>query len=179
MKTKMSLLASCAIWLAGFAFAGSAYAADEATQNAGIDVTADNFSCVNDMTRVRHFFVDNLLGDLEGTLAAANSPDGATYPPGSVVQLVPSEVMVKHRAGYNAATRDWEFFELNVSEAGTVIDKRGFVDVVNRFGGNCFACHIRAEPQWDLICEKGHGCEPIEFTREQIAGVQAADPRCK
>lgn len=184
MKIQTFLSTAGAICLAVCTVAGSLHAADgaaadDATQNAGLEVTADNFTCLDDMTRVRHFFVDNLIGDLEGTLAAANSPTGATYPAGSVVQLVPSEVMVKHRAGYNAATRDWEFFELKVSEAGTVIDKRGFVDVVNRFGGNCFACHIKAESQWDMICEKGHGCEELTFTREQIAGVQAGDPRCK
>ena len=87
--------------------------------------------------------------------------------------------MVKHRPGWNAATQDWEFFELDVSPAGSAIRTRGFVDVVNRFGGNCFACHIRAEPQWDLICEQGHGCESIPITREQIAEIQKADPRCK
>ena len=28
-------------------------------------ITAETFTCLNDMTRVRHFFVDNLLGDVE------------------------------------------------------------------------------------------------------------------
>lgn len=142
-------------------------------------VDADTFHCLADMTRVRHFFVDNLLGDVEATRAVAESTEGGIYPPGSVVQLVPTEVMIKHRPGYNAATRDWEFFELDVSADGSSIRNRGFVDVVNKFGGNCFGCHIKAEPRFDLICERDHGCDEIPITREQIAAIQDADPRCQ
>ena len=143
-----------------------------------LSIDASAFRCLTEMTAIRHFFVDNLLGDLEATLAVAESTDGGVYPPGSVVQLVPTEVMVKHHPGWNAATRDWEFFELDVSAEGSSIRNRGFVDVVNKFGGNCFGCHIKAEPKYDLICELEHGCDPIPVTREMIAGIQAADPRC-
>lgn len=143
-----------------------------------LTIDADTFKCLDDMTKVRHFFVDNLLGDLQSTLAIAESTEGGVYPPGSVVQLVPTEVMIKHGEGWNAATRDWEFFELDVSADGSSIRNRGFTDVVNRFGGNCFACHIKAEPQYDLICERDHGCDPIPITREVIAGIQSEDPRC-
>lgn len=143
-----------------------------------VEVTAETFGCIRDMTPVRHFYVGNLLGDLEGTLAVANSEDGGVYPPGSVVQLLPTEVMVKHGKGWNAATRDWEFFELDVSEEGSTIRNRGFLDVINKFGGNCFACHVRARPEWDLICEKDHGCEPVPVTAEMILEMQQDDPRC-
>jgi hypothetical protein len=130
------------------------------------------------MTPVRHFYVDNLRGDLDATLAAAKSPTGAVYPPGSVIQLIPGEAMVKGRIGFNQATRDWEFFELDVSKEGTRIRKRGFIDVVNRFGGNCFGCHIAARPEWDLVCETGHGCAPIPLTRAMSGALQRTDPRC-
>ena len=174
--TQRLMFATGVVLLSCIAFMPNVASAD--TERSGIEVSAEDFSCLSEMTRVRHFFVANLLGDLEGTRAVALSPTGGTYPAGSVVQLVPTEVMVKHRPGWNAATQDWEFFELDVSPAGSSIRTRGFVDVVNRFGGNCFACHIRAEPQWDLICEQGHGCESIPITREQIAEIQKADPRC-
>lgn len=144
-----------------------------------VEVTAGTFRCLTDMTPVRHFYVDNLLDNLEGTLVVANSADGGVYPPGSVVQLLTTEVMVKHGKGWNAATRDWEFFELDVSAAGSSIRNRGFTDVINRFGGNCFACHVRARPEWDLICEKDHGCEPVPLSREKILELQQADPRCE
>lgn len=141
-------------------------------------VGADSFRCIREMTPVRHFYVDNLLGNLEGTLAAANAPKGAIYPPGSVVQLVPSEVMVKREAGFSPATGDWEFFELDVSEKGSTVRARGFAEVNNRFGGNCFACHAPARQPWDFVCETGHGCESIPVTRKMIGALQRSDPRC-
>ena len=155
-----------------------AAAAPAATKPTEVTIDADSFLCLREMTAVRHFYVDNLLGNLDATIVVAESTDGGVYPPGSVVQLVPTEVMVKHNPGWNAATRDWEFFELDVSAEGSSIRNRGFVDVVNRFGGNCFGCHIKAEAKFDLICELDHGCDPIPVTREVIAGIQAADPRC-
>ena len=141
-------------------------------------VEADSFRCIREMTPVRHFYVDNLLGNLEGTLAAANAPKGAIYPPGSVVQLVPSEVMVKREAGFSPATGDWEFFELDVSDKGSSVRARGFAEVNNRFGGNCFACHAPARQPWDFVCEEGHGCEAIPVTRQMIGALQRSDPRC-
>lgn len=141
-------------------------------------VTEKSFKCIKDMTPVRGFFVDNLLGDLDATLAVAKNPSGGVYPPGSVVQLFPNEVMVKRETGFNPATKDWEFFELDVSEKGSTIRARGFVDVKNRFGGNCFACHVQAKPQWDMICEQDHGCEKLPIARFAITSLQNADPRC-
>ncbi len=141
-------------------------------------ITDASFKCIRTMTPVRGFYVDNLDGGLKETVAVANSPNGGVYPPGSVVQLVPTEVMVKRDAGFNAATKDWEFFELDVKDGKSVIRTRGFVDVVNRFGGNCFACHVKAKPEWDLICETGHGCDAIPLTPVMIKALQKTDPRC-
>ncbi len=143
-----------------------------------LTINAETFGCIRDMTPVRGFFVDNLYGDLDATLAVANSPDGGVYPPGSVVQLVPTEVMVKREPGFSPVTKDWEFIELDVSAEGSSIRARGFADVVNRFGGNCFACHIQAKPQWDMICESTHGCAPIPLTRTMLDAIQKTDPRC-
>jgi hypothetical protein len=131
------------------------------------------------MTHVRHFYVDNLLGNLDATLAVADSATGGTYPAGSVIQLVPGEAMVKRDKGFNPVTHDWEFFELDVSKDGTQIRKRGFAEVINRFGGNCFGCHIQARPQWDFVCESDHGCAPIPLTRAMSGALQRTDPRCK
>ncbi|MEP1471677.1 MAG: hypothetical protein ABJK20_03285 [Halieaceae bacterium] len=142
------------------------------------EVSADTFTCIRDMSPVRGFYVDNLSGNLEGTLAAANAADGAEYPAGSVVQLVPGEAMIKRAPGFSPATRDWEFFELDTSTSGTEIRNRGFADVVNRFGGNCLACHAKAKPQWDMVCETGHGCDPIPLTRDLLVLLQKTDPRC-
>jgi len=143
-----------------------------------MNIDDKSFSCIRKMTPVRHFYVDNLLGNIKGTLAAANAPEGAIYPAGSVVQLVPTEVMVKRQSGTFPATGDWEFFELKVSDEGTKINKRGFVDVVNRFGGNCFGCHAPARDKFDFICESGHGCDPIPINHKMTGALQRSDPRC-
>jgi hypothetical protein len=144
----------------------------------GIAVADGDFKCMLDMEPVRGFYVDNLIpGQLDATLAVANAGQGE-YPPGSVVQLVPGEAMVKHPRGFSEVTRDWEFFELEVSAEGTRIGKRGFADVVNRFGGNCLGCHAKAKPEFDLICEQGHGCDPIPLTAEVTTLLQKTDARC-
>ena len=172
MTNRLSRLAIIAVVCSGVAVA----AAPQKTAPA--EITADSFKCIRDMTPVRGFYVANLNGNLKGTLAAANTTTGAVYPPGSVVQLVPTEVMVKREPGFNAATKDWEFFELDVTNGKSTIRTRGFVDVVNRFNGNCFACHIKARPEFDLICETGHGCDPIPLTPVMVKAIQKTDPRC-
>ena len=152
-------------------------AVDPAGDAAPLTVDESSFPNLADLTPVRGFFVENLSGDLDATLAVAQSSDGGTYPVGSLVQLVPGEAMVKREAGFSPGTNDWEFFELDVSAEGTEIRARGGVEVVNRFGGSCADCHARAEPQWDLICEQDHGCDPLPLDREAIVALQDGDPR--
>ena len=142
-------------------------------------VTEESFKCLKEMTPVRGFFVDNIAGNLEGTVAVAKSKTGGVYPPGSVVQLFPNEVMIKREKGFSPVTKDWEFFEIDVSKDGSIIRKRGFADVRNRFGGNCFACHVQARPEGDMICEEGHRCEKLPIGRGAVEALQETDPRCK
>ncbi len=140
-------------------------------------VTTDSFRCIQDMTAVRGFFVDNLLGDLDATVAVAEDLEGNSFPPGTVVQLVPQEAMVKREAGFSPETNDWEFFFLSTSSGGTEISTRGTADTVNAFGGNCFDCHAPAAG-YDLICEQDHGCESLPIGPSQFEALQDADPRC-
>jgi hypothetical protein len=144
---------------------------------ADVHVTAASFGSLKAMTPVRGFFVANLLGNLPGTLATAHSPSGGTYPVGTLLQLVPQEAMVKHRPGWNRATNDWEFFSLDVSKTGTKILTRGVQNVVNRFGGNCAACHSSATARFDFVCEHDHGCAPLPISDAVIRAIQLADPR--
>lgn len=150
---------------------------DTTVADSPLVVDADSFVALADMAPVRGFFVDNLLGDLAATIAVAGSPTGGVYPVGSVVQLIPGEVMVKREAGFSPTTKDWEFFELDVDANGSTIRVRGGDEVVNRFGGSCASCHEFAEPEWDFICEQDHGCEPLPFDRDTIEAIQDADPR--
>jgi hypothetical protein len=144
---------------------------------ASFPIGDSSFKCITQLTHVRHFYVDNLAGNLSGTVKVAQLGTG-DYPVGSVLQLVPTEVMVKREQGFNAATRDWEFFELNVSAAGSTIRARGFQEVNNRFGGNCFTCHVKAHAEYDLVCDNSHGCDPIPITRAMSGALQRTDPRC-
>jgi hypothetical protein len=141
-------------------------------------ISDSSFKCITQLTHVRHFYVDNLTGNLSGTVKVAQTGVG-TYPVGSVLQLVPTEVMVKREQGFNATTHDWEFFELNVSPEGSSIHTRGFQEVNNRFGGNCFTCHVKAHAEFDLVCDNNHGCDSIPITRAMSGALQHTDPRCK
>jgi hypothetical protein len=138
---------------------------------------ADDCRNLHTMTPVRGFFLDNRLGHLDEALAVANSPRGGTYPAGTIIQLVPQEAMVKRKKGFSPATRDWEFFFLSVSPAGTTIEKRGTADVVNRFGGNCASCHQGAQARFDGVCEQNHGCAPLPIGPDVFHAIKESDPR--
>lgn len=143
-----------------------------------MEITDNDFGCIRDMQPVRGMYVGNLLGNIDATEAVANSEEGGVYPPGTVVQVVPGEAMVKREAGFNVATNDWEFFILDVSAEGSKIAIRGVEEVKNPFGQNCLSCHAQAEPKWDMVCETGHGCASIPITRDMIVALQKTDKRC-
>jgi hypothetical protein len=150
----------------------------ETTAVEDVVVDADDFKPLADLTAVRGFFVDNVAGDLEGSLAVANNPEGGTYPVGTVIQLIPQEAMVKRAPGFDPDSNDWEFFTLDVTAAGTTIVTRGGSEVINRFSGtSCAGCHSAAEPQFDFVCEDDHGCAPLPVGDDVITAIQNADPR--
>ena len=145
---------------------------------ADVVVIASDFKPLAEMTRVRGFFVDNVAGDLDGTLAVANDPEGGTYPVGTVIQLIPQEAMVKRAPGFDPGSNDWEFFTLDVTASGTTIVTRGGSEVINRFNGtSCADCHSAAEPQFDFVCEDDHGCAALPVGDDVITAIQNADPR--
>lgn len=154
------------------------HAMDSSGDEPKVKVTDQSFKCITEMTKVRHFFVDNLVGNLGATVAVATAGTG-NYPEGSVVQLMPNEVMIKQQKGYSPATRDWEFFWIDVDKNGSKIFTRGFAEVNNRFGLNCFTCHVKAREEFDFICETEHGCDPIPVTKGMFGALQRTDPRCK
>ncbi|MFN0313722.1 MAG: hypothetical protein ACKVQA_01615 [Burkholderiales bacterium] len=161
-----------ALVLAVNGFAGGGIAAEPK-----IKVDDNSFKCIMQMSKVRHFYVDNLAGNLSGTLAVANAGRG-DYPEGSVVQVMPNEVMIKQQKGFSPATRDWEFFWIDLDKNGAKIYTRGAAEVNNRFGLNCFACHVKARPEHDFICETDNGCDAIPVTKAMFGALQRTDPRC-
>jgi hypothetical protein len=140
--------------------------------------TAADFVNINTMARVGDHFVGSLNGHLAAVLAVARKPKGGVYPVGTVIQLIPTEAMVKRHKGYSAATGDWQFFALKVSPQGTQIGSSG-ARVKNFFGGECASCHRAAASHFDFVCEKNHGCAPLGISDAFIARVQAGDPRPK
>jgi len=140
-------------------------------------VDGATFKCLHKMTAVKHYFVDNLAGNIDATVAVAKAGTGV-FPEGSVLQLIPNEVMVKQQKGYSAKTNDWEFFALDTSKDGTKIVAQGGAEVNNFLGLNCHACHALARPEFDLVCEQDHGCAPLPLTRAMFHAIQQSDLRC-
>jgi hypothetical protein len=138
---------------------------------------AADFVNINTMARVGDHFVGSLNGHLADVVRVAGSKTGGVYPVGSVIQLIPTEAMVKRHEGYSPATGDWEFFQLSLSPTGTVIAHSG-ARVKNFFGGDCASCHRAAASRFDFVCGN-HGCAPLGLTAERIARIQASDPRPK
>jgi hypothetical protein len=144
-----------------------------------LDMQASDFDCILGWPKVGDYRITNKLGNLSGSLAIANAPDGGVFPVGTVVQLIPNEAMVKRYVGFNAASDDWEFFNLSTSASGTTINQRGGgASVTNFTGSSCLTCHSGAAPQWNMICGTTHGCTPLPISESTIQGIQNGDPRC-
>jgi hypothetical protein len=111
------------------------------------------------------------------TEAGALSP--ASYPVNTVLQVLPFEAMIKRRRGYNPDGNDWEFVRLGVDSKGkTQILADGRGEVANALG-SCQTCHKRLAPTHDLVCGFVIGAAGLGLTDEQLAAIQAADPRCQ
>lgn len=142
------------------------------------EVTDDSFRCILKMSQVGHVYVDNLMGNIEQTVAVANNPDGGQYPEGSLLQQTPTEAMVKRSEGFNPATNDWEFFTLQPSAGTLTIQQRGGSEVTNADGDSCAGCHAQASPKWDMTCGAHSDCAPLRLTRHQMRMAAIFDERC-
>lgn len=143
-------------------------------------ITEKSFSCLVDMPKVRNTRIQNPDPEKlkEAVRIFTDKVSDKEYPTGTVLQLVPTEAMVKHERAAFPTTNGWEFFALKVSPEGTTIVDRGDKVLNTSLKKPCLDCHSPAV-KFDFVCEKGHGCAPIPVTDQQIAAIQAADPRCK
>jgi hypothetical protein len=162
----------------GTTVTGTTATGTTATTLPDVAPTPADFVNINTMTRVGDHFVGSLNGHLAAALTIAHSAQGGVYPVGTVIQLIPTEAMVKRRKGYSPATRDWEFFSLRASPQGTTIVQSG-AKVKNFLGLDCASCHRAAQPRFDFVCGKTHGCAPLGVSDQLIAGLQSGDPRPK
>ena len=78
-------------------------------------------------------------------------------------------------------------------DAGLEVRVRGDRALTASLGGEFEAIFVRAQdiPEfvadgaadagvtgWDLVCESGHGCDPLPLSTSQLESIQNADPRC-
>lgn len=151
-----------------------------ATSTADYVATAAAFVCLARFTQVRKMRITNPVSDAatsDAVAIATRSQSGAEYPVGTIVKIIPQHAMAKRRAGFNPRRNDWEFFVLDVSDAGTTIAQRGGNEVTASQIGSCQQCHDRAQ-SFDFLCEATHGCKSNGHTSAELLEMQAADPRC-
>jgi hypothetical protein len=145
-----------------------------------LQVSEDSFGCILDWPKVRNtrFKHADPAKLKEAMKIFRESEPDKEYPVGTILQLVPFEAMVKHPREKFPKSNGWEFFALEVSEAGTKILDRGGENVLNiLLKAPCLSCHQPAA-KFDFVCEKGHGCAPLSIDDQQIAELQRADARC-
>src|SRR5262249_12943595 len=147
---------------------------------ADVSVSEQTFGCILDWPQVRNTRIKH--ADPKELAVAMrifrDSVPNTEYPVGTILQLVPFEAMVKHPHEKFPKSNGWEFFALEVSEAGTKILDRGDENVLNiLLKAPCLSCHQPAA-KFDFVCEKGHGCAPLSIDDQQIAELQKADARC-
>lgn len=139
-------------------------------------IDESSFGCLTEWTAVRGFYLTNLLDRLDEAVEVAEAGFVDQVPPGTIVQLVPIEAMVKLRPGTSPETNDWEFFLLQNSTEGTEIVQRGGAEVEN-LAGSCLGCHVGAIER-DMICEDTGLCAAAALPRDLVDAMVGADPRC-
>jgi len=105
MKQNLKNILAKSSCIAGLLFCVGSLHADERTAPK-YKADASTFKCITQMTSVKHFFVDNLAGNLAGTVEIAKAGKGQ-FPEGTVLQLIPNEVMVKQQKGFSPKTNDY------------------------------------------------------------------------
>ena len=168
MRSALALVAVLVTVLPGFA-------------GRDFDATPNDFRCLTDGKPVpgKHFYISNKSRRLlrKAVRISKKGKEGLHYPVGTVLQVFPSEAMVKRAKGFNPEGDDWEFFQIKPSADGSTIVSRGKAEVKN-FIGSCQGCHMTVAPKYDAVCEFVIGASGLGLTDEQIAARQAADPRC-
>src|ERR1700758_2522187 len=90
-------------------------------------ITEKSFGCVLDLPKVRNTRIQNPDPEKlkEAIRIFRDSVPDRDYPRGTILQLIPTEAMVKRDRAAFPKTNGWEFFALNVSPGGTTIQERG------------------------------------------------------
>lgn len=142
------------------------------------DVPQEILSCISDGTKVRHSFIQHAdpAKRQEAVRLYENKVENADYPEGTIIRMIPQEAMVKRTKAAFPKSNGWEYFAVQVTPQGSSVRERG--EAASNRLGTCQNCHSGAVKS-DLICGGGPGCAAVPLTEEQIATLQANDPRCK
>ena len=148
------------------------------------DPAPEDFACISDWEQILGFRIHNFLGHIDEAKAVANNPAGGVYPVGTILQHLPTEAMVKRRAGFSPETKDWEFFLLTLSADGTTtIAERG-PNISTSMGQTCTSCHVKADDAYDFVCNTwaehgGAGDCGFDFMPSFLDQQLASDTRCE
>jgi hypothetical protein len=140
-------------------------------------VGAEAFTCLQGWPLVGHTRYQSTTGQIDLVLEIARQPAGRDFPPGTIIQLQPSEAMVKLAPGSSPSTDDWEYLKLKIKRGQTTIVERGGAELKN-IAGTCHGCHEAARDS-DEVCAAGSGCEPFpDFVLRGALKAAEKDPRC-
>lgn len=147
------------------------------------DPKPEDFECISNWEKVSGFRITNALGKTAEAVAVAKSASGGVYPVGTIIQHLPTEAMVKRRAGFSAETKDWEFFILQLSADGqTTISERGTTEL-RTMGQTCASCHMKAPDDYDFICniwgDQGSSNCGFNLNDNTLDSALAMDTRCE
>jgi hypothetical protein len=131
--------------IAGGGSGGATTGADD------FDPKPTDFECISKWEKVSGFHITNKAGKTAEAVAVAKSATGGVYPVGTIIQHLPTEAMVKRKAGFSAATKDWEFFKLTITGTTTAIAERG-TTAIQTMGQACASCHMKAPSEYDFVC---------------------------
>src|SRR3974377_1887497 len=89
-------------------------------------ITDKSFGCMLDMPKLRNTRIQNPDPEKlkEAIRIFQDSVPDKEYPTGTILQLIPTEAMVKHDRAAFPNTNGWEFFAFAVSAGGTTIHER-------------------------------------------------------
>src|ERR1700693_5578229 len=120
-------------------------------------ITEKSFGCVLNLPKVRNTRIQNPDPEKlkEAIRIFRDSVPDKEYPTGTVLQLIPTEAMVKHDRAAFPNTNGWELFALKVSADGTTIQDRGDKVLNTSLKKPCLESHSPAA-KLDFVCEKTH-----------------------
>jgi hypothetical protein len=125
-------------------------------------ITEKTFGCLLEQPKVRNTRIQNSDPQKlkEAIQIFQDSAPNKEYPKGTILQLIPTEAMVKRDRAEFPNSNGWEFFALKVSPDGTTILDRGDKVLNTSLKKPCLDCHSPGA-KFDFVCEKDMDALPF------------------